>query len=86
MTRGADLSRWAVRYPIVDGIPILINEGNSVFRIADYVGREPPSLAARASRRLRDGFVDALPSLTRNVGSRENFGDLADLMRRAAPT
>ena len=29
------------RFPIIDGIPVLINEANSVFRIQDFVTQAP---------------------------------------------
>lgn len=74
-----------VTYPIVTGVPILIDERNSPFRIADYLPEAQPSLGTRLSRRLRGACVEALPSLSRNVGSHENFGDLAALMRERRP-
>ncbi|MGI8411175.1 MAG: class I SAM-dependent methyltransferase [Solirubrobacteraceae bacterium] len=71
-------------YPVVAGVPILINERRSPFRIADYLPQTNPSTGSRLIHLLAAG-VDALPSLSRNVGSRENFHALAALMRDRGP-
>ncbi len=43
------------RYPIIDGIPILINDENSVFAVSDYVeaARRTGAPSERAERRVR---------------------------------
>lgn len=70
-----------VTYPIIAGVPILINERSSPFRIADYLPQTQPPARSRLGHRLLAACFDALPSLSRNIGSRENFGALAALMR-----
>lgn len=85
------IPRCASRYPVVDGCPILINEENSVFAIADYESRrittmnlagpcEKP-LHQRIKRRAR-GLI---PSVSRSVSDfpipcalREIFGQCRD--------
>jgi SAM-dependent methyltransferase/uncharacterized protein YbaR (Trm112 family) len=66
-------------YPVIADVPVLINERRSPFRIADYVasrnGREHGS-----ARKLIDAVDSLLPSLSQNVGSRENYRLLADLL------
>lgn len=74
-----------VTYPLVAGVPILINEQRSPFRIAEYLPQAQPSIASRLAHSLRELCVEALPSLSRNVGSRENFRALAALMRERDP-
>ena len=67
-------------YPVVADVPILINERGSPFRIADYV-RPPNQLRNRGARRLIDAVDFVLPSLASNVGSRENYQQLASLLQ-----
>jgi SAM-dependent methyltransferase len=65
-------------FPVLDGVPILINDANSLFSVADFQHRRgtffrPSSLSpGRISSRL--------PRLGRNVSSRRNFAHLARLL------
>ena len=69
--------RCSRAFPIVGGIPILINEDRSVFPIADFVSRRATTFdwsrqSARASARgllrtLQRGIADLSPSLTLGV-------------------
>jgi len=68
------------RFPVVDGVPILINEDNSLFCVEDFTQRRatffdtrPRSLAARALARLT-------PSLTANIKGQANYARLADML------
>lgn len=76
-----------MRFPIVDGVPVLINEAHSLFNIADYVdGRTSPLTQQRAGlRALADRLI---PSISRNLAAEANFARLADLLlaRSPAPT
>jgi SAM-dependent methyltransferase/uncharacterized protein YbaR (Trm112 family) len=71
-------------YPLIDGVPVLINEGRSTFRIADYQApsRFSPTMPDRG--RLIDRLDQWLPSLTLNLGSRENYELLTHLLRAEA--
>src|SRR5437879_3408155 len=58
-------------YPVVDGVPVLINEENSVFTLSDFTGRRQttfgqPSPLKRLARRL-------LPELSVNPQAAENL-------------
>ncbi|MGP0048284.1 MAG: methyltransferase domain-containing protein [Solirubrobacteraceae bacterium] len=72
-------------YPIVNGVPILIDERRSVLRKADYLSLrgDPDDHPTRVSakRRLAAAVERRLPSLSRNVGTRENFQQLLGLLR-----
>lgn len=74
----------AFAYPLIRGVPVLINERRSTFRIADYHLRPGSSQAASTSGRLRDRLDHWLPSLSLNRGSAENFTLLAELVWAAA--
>jgi SAM-dependent methyltransferase len=69
----------AADYPVVDGVPILINEENSVFAIAEFASQRStyfnlrPSRAARALDRLT-------PRTSLNVKAEANYRQLAALL------
>lgn len=86
--RGPELeclqSACAIRFPIVDGAPVLIDERESVLRIADYTERllgKPPQ------SRLHAFALRALPSLDLNLAARRNAAQLKALLfaRSARP-
>jgi len=68
-------------YPVVEGVPILINERRSTFRIADYQRLHGFSPTITDNGRLAEVVDRRLPSLTLNLRSRENFELLAELVR-----
>ena len=73
----------ASTYPVVDGCPVLINEENSLFTIADIVERRrttfrPDSALGRLAKRM-------LPDLTLNFKSRANYKLLESLLLASSP-
>jgi SAM-dependent methyltransferase len=74
----------AAVYPLVEGVPVLINERRSTFRIDDYRRRPGYSPTISQTGRRFDLADRALPSLTQNLGSRENFGLLRELVSAQA--
>ena len=72
-------------YPVVRGVPVLINERRSTFRIADYQRLAGFSPTTSDNGRLAELVDRRLPSLTLNLRSRENFELLAELVRAQAP-
>jgi SAM-dependent methyltransferase len=77
----------ARRYPVVNGVPIVLVAGRGLFRAEDYLAeaRAPvrPGLPGRAEGVARR-IVHAPPSITRNVGSDENYAELARLLHERA--
>ncbi len=70
----------AVRYPVVNGIPVLINEANSVFSHADFsAGQDTTWNTAqrRGVKRLLDRLV---PDISRNVKGEANYRRLTELL------
>ncbi|WP_201274583.1 class I SAM-dependent methyltransferase [Mycolicibacterium sp. CH28] len=66
----------------MDGIPILIDDKNSVFAVSDFVSRRDTyfSTSPPLKQRLR-GFI---PSLSRNIKAEENYANFASLLRESA--
>jgi len=69
------------RYPVLEGVPVLIDSAHSAFDPGDYgAGPEPGrSLAQRVRRRLIR-VAAWQPPITKNVGSRENFEHMHALL------
>ena len=75
-------------YPVVRGVPVLIDDDTSVMRTGDYLpGSDQVVTPARqpgprsALRRLAARLYARLPSVTRNVDSRENYRRFAEALR-----
>ncbi|MGE3268394.1 MAG: methyltransferase domain-containing protein [Chloroflexota bacterium] len=51
-------------YPLVNGVPILIHEGNSLFSIADFTNHRATTFRPRS--RLKDRVQKLLPSISGN--------------------
>lgn len=63
-------------FPIIDGIPVLIDEAASLFSIDDYVPRLTTTDDTRDG-----GFVKALkqviPGIGKNIKGKQNYGEFA---------
>jgi len=64
------------QYPIINEIPILINEEKSIFTINSY--RIEDAIKAQLLPRLN--LYHLLPSISLNINSRENFKQFGDLL------
>jgi SAM-dependent methyltransferase len=66
-------------FPVVNGVPILINEANSVFSIADFVGQRSTYFNLQPSRGAR--FLDRVtPRASLNVKAEDNYRRLSQLL------
>ena len=61
------------RYPVVDGVPIIINEHRSLFALADFLNRSPTFFAERS--KFVETFNRLLPTIGANIRARHNYGD-----------
>ena len=68
----------ANHYPVVDGIPVLINESNSVFHIADYLHHDGQALGR--SDQLKSALEKITPSLGKNIVAKQNYAEFARLL------
>ncbi|MBM4092980.1 MAG: methyltransferase domain-containing protein [Planctomycetes bacterium] len=62
----------------VDGVPILLNERNSVFEAATFLDRQPTFFKPRG--RVRALFSDWLPTIDRNVAARRVLSRLREML------
>jgi SAM-dependent methyltransferase len=67
-----------VRYPVVDGIPVLIDESKSLFSHADFIKKSETFFVGGDS--LRNKILEKLPKLTANLWAKDNFSYLSELL------
>lgn len=61
-----------VEYPVVDGVPVLIDDKKSLFSIADFVEKRDTTYGQPASG-WKKLILRIIPSISLNIGSKENF-------------
>lgn len=72
-------------FPVIDGVPILLNERASVFAIDDFVSRRNTTFNLGKGR-LRTALGRRIPSISRNVKAERNYARLTELLVSAAST
>jgi len=65
-------------FPVVDGIPVLINEENSLFSISDFMHQDDTYFATCS--KIERLAKKVLPTLSRNLKARANFSRFAELL------
>lgn len=68
------------RFPIIEGVPILFNENNSIFSAADAIARRQAPPGQRPAGRLARPLRRLIPSNTLNVAAGRNYERFARLM------
>ena len=72
-------------YPVVDGIPVLINENTSVFAINDFTARRQTTLNLETSKGLKGFLVRTMPCIGENLKGKENYEKLIGLLSDKSP-
>jgi len=67
------------RYPVIDGIPVLISDEDSIFSIEDFTKGVDTTFELNRSP-IKDLFNKCIPSVTLNLKSKPNYQKLADLL------
>lgn len=68
-----------IRYPIIDGIPILINNKNSLFSVDDSIKKKnstPPLPVGKLKKLIRN----MTPGIGTNIKAKENYSALATML------
>jgi SAM-dependent methyltransferase len=77
----------AVSFPVIDGVPVLINEKTSIFSIDDFTGHRNTTFQLQLSRSeafLRR-LLDLLPDINVSIGTKRNYAMFRDLVLSGAP-
>lgn len=70
-------------FPVVDGVPVLINEAGSLFSIEDFVQHRDTTFAAVS--RMKRMVLGLMPSLQRNIVAKANYSEFARLLLDRGP-
>ncbi len=73
-------------FPIVDGVPVLINEAASVFAIDDFVAQRRTFFDNRRVGRLRTLLRNMIPNISKNVRGEQNYRRLTEELLRQTAT
>lgn len=73
----------AIKYPIVDGIPVLINEENSIFDIADFLQSRDTTFNLHKSK-LQEVVEKFMPEIGMSIKTPSNYKDLAQYLPQGA--
>lgn len=68
-----------LRFPVIHGIPVLIDERRSLFTVADFLSQRETTFRS-ADRMLKERFSRVMPRISRNVKARHNYARLAELL------
>lgn len=71
------------RFPIVDGIPVLLNEANSAFTLAEFANQQATTF--RTQGKLDKFFSSVIPEITANHRADRNYKRFAELLKSRAP-
>jgi SAM-dependent methyltransferase len=74
------------RFPVIEGVPVLLNERNSVFRIADFKARRSTTIDLERSG-ARKTLARLIPSISVNLKAKVNYATFTRLLleRSAVP-
>jgi SAM-dependent methyltransferase len=72
------------KFPVVNGIPVLINESNSIFSLTDFLSGKETTIDLRKRSRIKVFFT--IPSITKNWKAKKNYEYLhAELRKKPDP-
>ena len=71
-------------FPIVNGIPVLLNEEKSVFNIQDFIESKDTTFNLKESK-VKTIAKKLIPSISLNVGAKENYKKLSTLLTKINP-
>ena len=74
----------AREYPVLNGIPILLNEQNSLFRIADFITKNAAAFVHKQSP-ARKILKKIVPSISGNYPAKENYKLVAKSVLQLSP-
>jgi uncharacterized protein YbaR (Trm112 family)/SAM-dependent methyltransferase len=73
-------------YPIVNGIPVLINEGNSLFSIKGFVNSKSTYFPESYHSLIRKIIKGIIPGIGLNIKARKNLVEFSDLALKQSKT
>ena len=72
-----------IHYPIIDGIPILINEKKSLFSIDNFKQKENTTFDVKQSK-IKKIISGLIPTISVNIKAKKNYNKICDMLPRNA--
>ncbi len=69
----------AIRYPLINGIPVLINSNNSIFSIEDFTETVNTTFELDESK-VRTIVKKLMPKITHNIKAKKNYDEIIKLL------
>jgi SAM-dependent methyltransferase/uncharacterized protein YbaR (Trm112 family) len=75
-------TKCKTHFPIVNGIPVVINETSSIFSIDDFVSQRSTTfdLQNLQGSKLKEALKKLIPSISRDTKSKQNYDKFANLL------
>lgn len=70
-------------FPVLDGVPVLIDEKNSLFAISDYVSKK--DVFFKKSNCFKAALSRIIPSIGVNIAGRKNYRKMKQLLLERSP-
>jgi len=77
-------SKCNALFPIVGGVPVLINEDTSVFSVHDFVKKQDTTINLQAENKKKKKFRITSPSISKNITGKHNYENLTDLLVKSS--
>ncbi|WP_200974990.1 methyltransferase domain-containing protein [Echinicola sp. 20G] len=66
------------KYPIINKVPVLINEDKSIFKLDQFINDE---VTFFSNNKLKNFILNLIPSLSINYAAKSNFKQLGELLK-----
>lgn len=68
------------RFPIVDGIPVLINERSSVFSLDDFISRRKTFFSNASGSKLKKLMLSLMPTISKSIKGKTNYSRMSQVL------
>ena len=69
-------------FPVVDGIPVFINESNSIFTIGDFLNHQSTTFNLKPKSKIKQLVTKLLPEIDVNVKTKKNYEKFAEQIQK----
>lgn len=78
-------SKCSAHFPIIDGIPVLINEKSSVFSIDDFVSHRKTFFNNKNEGKLKKTIQRLMPTIGKNIKAKSNYSRIGEVLFAQSP-
>jgi len=74
----------SIRYPIVDGIPVLIDDKKSLFAVDDFKQKVNTTFNLKKQSMLKETLYELIPEISINLKSKKNYSKIIEILPKNA--